>query len=150
MSRSDDQPGLRLRLAHEARRIAVQHGYLDALEAATLRALERCTPAEAREALHGFRGALDAHFALEEQLHFPALHGLHAELAPEIGALERDHAEFRAAAEALEARVGLEPRGDVTHDFRALAERLREHEGREERMLSAFLPHLGTPTDPPG
>ena len=136
VSSGADQPGLRLRLAHEARRIAAQHEYLNALETTTLRSLERNTPAEAREALHGFRGALDAHFTLEEQIHFPALHGLREDLAPRIEALIGQHAALRVSIEELEGRVGREPRDDVTRHFRALAEALHAHESQEERLLA--------------
>jgi hypothetical protein len=139
MSPSDDQPGLRLRLAHEAKRIAVQHGYLAALEATTLRALERNTPAEAREALHGFFGALDAHFELEERVHFPAIHGLHADLGADIARLVEDHRALRAALSDLEVRVGREPRDRVTEGFRVAGAQLLDHERREETLIAAAL-----------
>lgn len=135
VSRSDEHPGLRLRLAHASRRLAVQHDYLDALLAATQRALERNTPAEAREALAGFAGALEAHFALEEQLHFPALHGLRLELAPELEALMLEHRALRERMRALAERVGKEPRESVTAEFVALGGVLRVHESREEQLL---------------
>jgi iron-sulfur cluster repair protein YtfE (RIC family) len=132
MARAEDQPGLRLRLTHEARRIATQHAYLDALAATTRRAVERGDEGEAREALRGFRGALESHFALEEQLHFPALHGLHPALGDELAALVREHGEFRAALERLEQ----EPVGaSGIPGLEALFASLRRHEDREERLL---------------
>ena len=90
------QPGLRLRFAHEARRIAGQHGYLDALAAAIRCAIETSAVSELRKALSDFRYALESHFALEEQLHFPALHGLQPELAGDLARLTREHTELRA------------------------------------------------------
>jgi hypothetical protein len=146
MSRDDDQPGLRLRLTHASRRIAGQHDYLDALVASTLRALERNTPAEAREGLEGFAGALDAHFALEEQLHFPALHGLRPEVAPEIEALMVEHRALRARVRGLGERVGREPRDEVTREFVGLADTLRDHESREEQLFASIEP---APEPPP-
>jgi len=123
---------LRLRLVHEARRLAGQHGYLDALASATRRAIERDAGAETREALIGFRGALESHFALEEQLHFPALHGLRPELAGDLAELSREHAEFRAALDRIEHHPGGAARTAALDTFSAS---LRLHEDREERLF---------------
>ncbi len=134
---NSDQPGLRLRLAHEARRIATQHGYLDALEATTLRALERGDPGEMRQALHGFHGSLDAHFTLEEQVHFPALHGLRPDCEPELDELIREHARFRDELDRIEAALRNPSEGgaDALAAFREVAASLGRHEQREERLL---------------
>lgn len=140
---SDEQPGLRLRLAHASRRLPAQHEYLDALLATTRRALERSAPAEAREALHAFRGALDAHFALEEQVHFPALHGLDPARSREIEVLVLEHRALRDRLLVLEGQVGREPRDGVARAFVDFAATLRDHETREERLLEAGLPGNG-------
>lgn len=95
MTRSEDQPGLRLRLAHVSRRLPIQHEFLNALLATTSRALERMEAVEAQEALLGFRGALDAHFQLEEEVYFPALHSLQPDLEVEIEELVREHHALR-------------------------------------------------------
>jgi iron-sulfur cluster repair protein YtfE (RIC family) len=133
-----DQPGLRMRLAHEARRIASQHAYLDALEATTLRALERGDPLEMRQALDGFHGSLDSHFALEEQVHFPALHGLRAEFEVELLALVREHQRFRSVLVGLGAQARRSPPdpAELAAAFRELAAELGRHEQREERLLA--------------
>jgi hypothetical protein len=132
---SDEQPGLRPRLAHASRRLAAQHEYLDALLATTQRAIARNTPSEAREALHAFRGALDAHFALEEQVHFPALHGLEPARGREIEELLLEHRSLRERLRVLEAKVGREPRDGVARDFVDLGVALRDHESREELLF---------------
>jgi len=137
---SDEQPGLRRRLARATRRLSGQHEYLDALLATTRRALERNTPSEAREALHAFQGALDAHFALEEQVHFPALHGLDPARNREIEALVLEHRALRDRLLVLERKVGREPRDGVARDFVELGAALRDHETREERLLEAAVP----------
>lgn len=133
-----DQPGLRFRLAHEARRIASQHSYLDAIEATTLRALERGEALEIRQSLRGFRGSLEAHFDLEEQVHFPALHGLHAELLPELNALIREHERFRAALARLGEGADRSPPdpAELAAAFRDFAAELGRHEEREEQLLA--------------
>jgi len=132
-----DQPGLRLRLAHEARRIATQHGYLDALEATTLLSLERGDPSEMRHALHGFHGSLDAHFTLEEQVHFPALHGLRPDFGPELDELIREHGRFRTELHRIEAALHGTASGaaEALAAFREVAAGLGRHEEREERLL---------------
>ena len=126
------QPGLRLRLAHEARRLAGQHGYLDALVGATRRAIERDAGAEAGEALIGFRGALESHFALEERLHFPALQGLRPELASDLAELTREHARLRASLDRLKR---CSDRVEMTADLDSFSASLRIHEDREERLF---------------
>ncbi len=135
-----DQPGLRLRLAHEARRIASQHSHLDALEDSTRRAFERGDLAAIQQLLHGFRASLDAHFTLEEQVHFPALHGLHPAFQPELEELIREHVHFREALERIDASlraIGAEgSAAEVLVAFRDLSARLRRHEEREERLLA--------------
>lgn len=137
MPHSDDQPGLRLRLAHASRRLPVQHDFLDALLATTGRALERTDAAEAQEAMRGFRGALEAHFQLEEEVHFPALHGLQPRCGAELEALVREHHALRDRLLALEGRLGREPGSAVAPDFAELAHALRQHESREERLFVA-------------
>ncbi len=137
MPHSEDHPGLRLRLAHASRRLPVQHDFLDALLATTGRALERMPPEEAQEAMRGFRGALEAHFQLEEEVHFPALHGLDSGLEAELGGLVSEHHALRDRLLALEGRLGREPGPAVAPAFAELAQALRQHESREERLFLA-------------
>jgi iron-sulfur cluster repair protein YtfE (RIC family) len=127
-----------MRLAHEARRIAGQHAYLDALESTTLRALERGDAVEMRQALDGFHGAVDSHFTLEEQVHFPALHGLRTELEPELLDLVREHEQFRSALARLDAGVRRSPpdAAELAAEFRELTADLGRHEQREEQLLA--------------
>jgi hypothetical protein len=132
---SSDHPGLRLRLAHEGRRIVGQHAYLGALEATTLRALERGDAREIAEALHGFEGALGSHFDLEEQVHFPALHGHAPELAPELAALESDHRSLRDDVAGLRHRAEARDGTDLRAAFQSLMDALRDHEAREEALF---------------
>lgn len=131
----DEQPGLRPRLAHVTRRLAAQHEYLDALLATTRRALERSAPAEAREAVQALRGALDAHFALEEQVHFSALHGLDPAQDRRIEVFVLEHRALRDRLQTLAGRVTREPRDAVARDFVDLGAALREHETEEEILF---------------
>jgi hypothetical protein len=131
---SSDHPGLRLRLAREGRRIAGQHEYLAALEATTLRALERGDAREMGDALRGFEGALCAHFDLEEQVHFPALHGHEPALGAQLEQLVSDHRAFRESLAQLCATAASGDRGAVAAAFDALVVALRTHESREESL----------------
>jgi len=129
-----------MRLAQEARRITGQHAYLDALERTTTRAFERDDAAAMAEAFRGFAGSLEAHFHLEEQVHFPALHGLDGGLATDLSKLVRDHERFREQIDGLRAQIEAgEPtthRGQILSAFRALTAALSEHEASEESLLA--------------
>lgn len=130
-----DQPGLRLRVAQEARRIASQHRQLDGLHGLVAGALERRAPAQARTAFARFRDALDAHMSVEEELFFPALHGLRPGLEAELAELVRDHRRFRRNLDAL---AGAFDDGNAAACAKGLASftaAFSEHERREERLI---------------
>lgn len=135
-----EQPGLRLRLAHEAKRIASQHHHLHALELTTRRSVERGDREEMQAALLAYRGALDAHFDLEEQVHFPALHGLAPALRAQLDELTRDHQRIRAEldrlAQALADGDAVAQRAALLPALANLAADLRTHETREETLLA--------------
>jgi iron-sulfur cluster repair protein YtfE (RIC family) len=126
-----------MRLAHEGRRIAGQHEALAALEAATRRAFERGDDREVGEAARGFEAALAAHFDLEEQVHFPALHGHEPALGPKLEQLVREHAEFREALAALRRSAESGDRPAVAAAFDQVVARLRDHEVVEESLFPA-------------
>jgi hemerythrin-like domain-containing protein len=127
-----------MRLAHEARRIAGQHAYLDELEGTTRKALggERD---EAIGGLRAFATSLDSHFALEEQVQFPALHGLDPSCRSELAALVVDHRKLQqdltSLIERLENDDSREERAYVRNAFDWLTADLRRHEEREEALL---------------
>jgi hypothetical protein len=135
-----EQPGLRLRMSHEARRISSQHRQLDSLFALVADAVTRGAPREARDAFVRFGDALDAHVSLEDELYFPALRGLRPALADDLAALEQEHRAFREQTDALRRLF------DTAYDSESLArceaplERLvsavENHEGREELLIA--------------
>jgi iron-sulfur cluster repair protein YtfE (RIC family) len=132
-----EQPGLRLRLGHEARRIAAQHEYLGALLATVERAVARGSDVEAREAINALIGGLEAHFSLEEHVHFPALHGLDPALGAEIAALGQEHGTLRRELAELRRQVTEGASPALCRRLEAFASTLRPHEEREERLLAA-------------
>lgn len=128
-----------MRLAHEAKRVAAQHERIDAFERDVRAALNGGDAAAIATALHAFEKALLAHFSLEEELHFPALHGLDAALAPELRVLAQDHAAFRKQLARLLADREGRAQGWI-EAFAALANALRRHEDREEALLGRSAP----------
>jgi len=131
-----DQPGLRLRLAQEVRRVSSQHRQLDALHGLVARALERRAPAQARTAFARFRDALDAHMSLEDELFFPALHGLRPALEADLAELVRDHRRFRRSLEALARAFDDGDAAACAKGLASFAAAFSEHEQREERLIA--------------
>ncbi len=136
MSRHDlGQPGLRIRLARQGTGIAVQHRQLDVFVREVSQALRRGQRRDCETALFRLQGALNAHFAVEEKIVFPALYGLHSELADKLRALERDHERLREYVERLALAIVV---SDITTARKALEEfdaALSAHERSEERIL---------------
>lgn len=129
-----------MRLAQEARRIAAQHQFLDALEATTLRVLEQGDAHQMADAIQSFESALLAHFGIEEKVQFPALHGLDPRFDAELTELVRSHERFRSEVRTLCAQVGGRgPNGgrpELLSEFGRLVVALRGHEEREEKLLA--------------
>ncbi len=136
MSRDDrDQPGLRLRLARQGTGIASQHRQLDVFVRKVSEALREGQRRDCETAVFRLQGALNAHFAVEEKIVFPALSGLHSELADKIRALECDHERLRESAARLALAIVA---SDITTPRKALEEfdaALSAHERSEERIL---------------
>jgi hypothetical protein len=136
--RREEQPGLRLRLGQEARRISSQHRQLDDLHAIVTEALARGAAEAALTGFRRLRDALDAHMSLENEIHFPALHGLRPELEAELTALAHEHESFWNELAGLSRPFEL---GDLDGSARALdafATRFAEHERREESLLASI------------
>lgn len=136
MSRNDrDQPGLPKGLARQVTGIASQHRQLEALVGAVSQALRRGHRRDCETAVFRLQGALNAHFAVEEQIVFPSLRGFHSELADKVLALEREHERLREDVDRLALAIVV---SDITTARRALEEfdaALSAHERSEERIL---------------
>ncbi len=136
MSRQDrEQPGLRIRLARQGTGIASQHRQLDVFVRKVSQALREGQRRDCETAMFRLQGALNAHFAVEEKIVFPALHGLHSELADKLRALERDHERLREDVDRLALAIVV---SDITTARKTLEEfdaALSAHERSEERIL---------------
>jgi iron-sulfur cluster repair protein YtfE (RIC family) len=138
--------GLRYRVRRAARQISDQHRHMSELRRRCDEALAGGGGEELREALLRYCGALDAHFALEEDVFFPALHGLRPEHTEELDALSREHEVFATRLTALRRCTETESGGDgVVASFQAFAEEMRQHEAREERLVRKIADLLGDP-----
>jgi hemerythrin-like domain-containing protein len=135
-----DQPGLRLRMGAEGRRIRSQHRQLDLLYERVYAALERGSPAEARAALERFRDAWEAHTSLEDGFYFPALRGLRPALGARLEALSREHGRLRAELEGVAARLARGADDPLEPALDRLAAGISDHEQREEEILAELAP----------
>jgi hemerythrin len=132
------QNGLGRRLAIEARRISSQHRQLDELYGLLLGALEHEPLAAVRRGFERFRDALEAHFAMEDDVHFPAFHGLRPELESRLTALIEEHKIMRKALDDVQANL---QSGDLETGVKhldALVVRLARHEETEEQMIGGL------------
>jgi iron-sulfur cluster repair protein YtfE (RIC family) len=129
------ETGLRHRLRRAVRRSESQHGQLRALLAeieGPVRAGALTVPGEWIARL---RDALQAHFELEDQVLFPALHGLEPTASGSIETLSREHADFLSELGASLA----EPSGCACDAFLRLRAALGDHERREEQLLESVV-----------
>lgn len=125
-----------MRLALEARRVAAQHDAIDAFEREVLAAFETGEARAVDASLRSLERALVAHFAIEEDVHFPALHGSDPGLAGDLQELVREHVSFRASLAGL-IQDGAPRSADRLASFARLTEALRKHEDREEALFGS-------------
>lgn len=135
---ADEQPGLRMRVAQESRRISSQHRQLEELHAFVAAALERGDAAAACQAFVRLKDALDAHMSLEDELYFPALHGLEPALESELLSLARDHQRFRRDLRSLERSFDEGEIGSSQTALDRFVGSFATHELREEELTRAL------------
>lgn len=132
------EPGLRMRLRRVLRQIEAQHRHLRPIFEALVEARGSGSPGAVRTAFDHYREAIDAHFELEEQFFFPALHGLVRDARDDLEALTSDHERFlgelTSMADALQSGAGER----FEEILAAFTERLRDHEVREEKIVASL------------
>jgi hypothetical protein len=134
MNDDSEQPGLRMRIGREARRISSQHRQLDTFYGMVVESLSRGQAARARAEFLRFHDALDAHFTVEERIHFPALHGFRPELDAELAELVEQHRAFRGTLDAMARELDQGGLARCAEQLDRFVVELAAHEGREERM----------------
>lgn len=135
---SSMQTGLLFRVRRAAKQIAEQHRHIGEVQGRLESALAGAARDELKQALNRYRGAVDAHFSLEEEVFFPALHGLHPEQGAALERLSAEHGEFTRALEALERELDGDARERFGEALRRLVDRMAEHESREERLVRSL------------
>lgn len=131
--------GLRFRLRRAARKIAAQHQHMHEILEDFERALADRSLERLRELYGRYRDALEAHFALEDEVFFPAIHGLQPEQEAELDALSRDHEGFLTDLAGLAERLAVDRLDVFEEAFRQLVRELDRHEQREE-VVARSLP----------
>ena len=128
--------GLQHRTKHEEERISFQYEELNWLFAAVYSALNRSAVHIAREAFTRFADALEAHFALEDELYFPALQGLRTDLGPALETLVDEHCELRGRLAELRALFSVGEAVTSRERLGELAALLADHEDRTEALIA--------------
>lgn len=128
--------GLDLRLRREALRVASQHHQLDEFHEAFENALARGDGQAAEQSFARFADALEGHFALEEQVYFPALHGGDAVTSAELADLVREHEALRGALGEIFAALRARDLDACDAALHAWLPRLVLHERREEALMA--------------
>ncbi|MBW2240663.1 MAG: hemerythrin domain-containing protein [Deltaproteobacteria bacterium] len=134
------EPGTHKRMSREARRISSQHRKLDTLYGLVVDALGHGRLPEGRSAFQRFHDALEAHFSLEDELYFPALHGLRSDLGDELARLSGEHEALRRALDEVENAFRGAHLGDCERLLDHVATAIADHEEQEEQLLRHFQP----------
>lgn len=130
------QPGLKLRMRWGGRRLSSQHRRLDALYARIAAALAAADARAAEDALERFLDAWDAHTQLEDQLYFPALRGLRADLDPLLAGFAADHRRLRKALSGVAPRLAAGQLVEAAALLDAAAGEISRHEAEEEQLVA--------------
>jgi iron-sulfur cluster repair protein YtfE (RIC family) len=129
------QPGLRLRLRGEAKRLSTQHEQLDTFFEMVESALERGSLNGARASFVRFCDALEAHLSLEDRVFFPALRGLRPDLTKRLTGLVEEHTSLRLELDQLRDLLAAGSAETFSKQFERLGGFLTEHERREDLLL---------------
>jgi len=127
---------LRSQMRGEERRIESQHQRLDSLCRELYWRIDKDGPTHAISEFLLFITALDAHMTMEEDVFFPVLYGMRADLGPEFEALVDEHAEFRIKAAEIKDRLQANDREGARVALELLARRISVHERVEEELLA--------------
>jgi hypothetical protein len=133
----DDTVGLTRRLVIEARRMTKQHERLGLLWTALLEPLANDDLDGARRPLEVLADGLRAHFSVEEDVEFPALHGGDPARTAKLQRIIEEHVAFRAALERMQALAAGNDLAGLAEAAADLAASMTDHEAREEALFKA-------------
>lgn len=136
MGNGDADAGLKLRMRSEERRISSQHRQLEELFD---RVLESLSVGGARRAVNDFllfSTALEAHMSVEEDIYFPALHGLRNDVGGELEELIQDHEKLRRQLDQLRQVLASDRKAESDTLLDELARDIDRHELVEEELIA--------------
>jgi hemerythrin superfamily protein len=128
--------GLRLRMRSEERRIESQHEQLDDLCRDVYSRIDKDGAKLAINDFLLFVTALDAHMKVEEDIYFPALHGLREDAGRELAALVAEHVDLRQEADVVRTRLKENDQAGARIALDHLARQISEHERSEENLIA--------------
>ncbi len=131
--------GLKRRMRGEERRISSQHRQLGDLFRHVRDSVARGGPRKAVGDFLLFATVLDAHMSVEEDIYFPALHGLRSDLANELEALVREHELIRAELSQIRIVLAKADRAAAFAAFDQLVDFLNRHEREEEELIARVI-----------
>jgi hypothetical protein len=120
----------------EERRISSQHKQLGDLYERVLASIVGGGPRKAVGDFLLFATALEAHMSVEEEIYFPALHGLRNDVGNELVDLVTEHQRIREALPQVQQRLAADVSAAAHEALEALADRVERHEREEEALLA--------------
>lgn len=125
-----------MRMRGEERRISSQHRQLEDLFARVLGSVEAGGPRKAVGDFLLFSTALEAHMSVEEEIYFPALHGLRNDVGEELAQLVEEHESIRTSLPSVQRHLNESDEGVALRVLGELADRVSRHENQEESLLA--------------
>lgn len=136
----DDTVGLNRRLLIEARRMTKQHERLGMLWTALLEPLANDDLEGARRPLEVLADGLRAHFSVEEDVEFPALHRGDPARSAALQRIIEEHVHFRKTLDRMQALVARSDLEGLSEAAAELAAEMSDHEAREEALFKGRPP----------
>ena len=131
-----DDIGLRMRMRGEERRISSQHKQLGDLFDRILACVDGGGPRMALGEFLLFSTALEAHMAVEEDIYFPALHGLRNDVGEVLAGLVAEHMRIRGELPKVKKRLNGVSEARARQALDELANLVDRHEKQEEDLLA--------------
>ncbi len=126
------------RYAMRSRRQFVdQHRNIDRFFLTLVLAVSDRRKSEARDGFNQYRTVISDHFALEEQIFFPAIQVADPGRKPEIESLIRSHRRFLDELAQMAEQVESLPLEDFSRRLGGFATMLAIHEHQEEMLVAA-------------
>ncbi len=136
MGNIENDVGLKLRMRGEERRITSQHRQLGELFDRVMESVRVGGTRKAANDFLLFSTALEAHMSVEEDIYFPALHGLRNDVGDELSDLVKEHEALREDLAALRTNLMTDDREAGVLALEMLADFVDRHERTEEELIA--------------